>query len=114
MTLQRLVGTARAFELLYFSDVLGAEDAVRIGLANRVVPTDALPAEAAAWAQRLAAGPAKALRLAKANLRGAMGMDMEEALQNEAGAQVQCLTGSDPIAGVMAFMSKSPAVFTER
>jgi len=114
LTLQRLVGTAKAFELMYFSDVVGAEDAVRLGLANKVVPADALAAEVAAWTARLAAGPQKALRLGKANLRAAMGDAMEAALAREADAQVQCLTGPDPVAGVLAFVGKTTPQFTER
>jgi 2-(1,2-epoxy-1,2-dihydrophenyl)acetyl-CoA isomerase len=114
LTLARLVGMSKALELFYFSPQIGAEDARAMGLLNTVVPVDELAARTADWAQRLAAGPQKALRLGKANVRAGLGITMEQALANEAAAQVQCLTGTDPMVGVMAWMNKSAPTFTER
>lgn len=114
LTLQRLVGTAKAFELMYFSEKVEADEALRIGLVNKVVPEEELATATSEWAARLAKGPQKALRLAKANLRAAMGGVMDSALRNEAAAQVDCFSGPDPMAGVMAFMTKTEPTFTER
>ena len=114
LTLQRLVGTAKAYELMYFSEKVEAEEALRIGLVNRVVPADELAATAAEWAGRLAKGPAKALRLAKANMRASIGAPMEDALHHEFTGQVDCFSGPDPMNGVMAWMNKAEPSFTER
>ncbi len=114
MTLQRLVGTARAFEIMYFSDKVEAQQALDMGLVNRVVPEPELGAATAAWAGRLARGPQKALRLSKQAMRASMGTAMDEALDREFASQVQCLSGSDPLAGVMGWMNKTAPEFTER
>ena len=114
LTLQRLVGLAKAYELMYFSDKVEADEALRIGLVNHVVPEAALPVAALQWATRLARGPQKALRLAKANMRAAMGAPMEGALEREFAAQVDCYKGPDPMAGVMAWMNKAEPTFAER
>src|SRR3970040_328247 len=61
--LPRLVGPSRAFELFASGEMLGAEDALRLGLFNRVVPHDRLAAETKALALALAAKPPLALAL---------------------------------------------------
>lgn len=114
LTLARLVGLGKALEFFYFNPLVEADEALRLGLVNQVVPAADLPATVGKFAGRLARGPQKALRLGKANLRAGLGITMEEALANEAAAQVQCLTGTDPAAGVQAWMTKSAPTFTER
>ncbi len=114
LTLQRLVGTAKAFEITYFGDKIEAAEALSVGLVNRVVPDAELAEAVAAWAGRLAGGAQKALRLSKELIRAGMGTSMDEALDREFAAQVQCLSGSDPMAGVTAWMNKTDPSFTER
>lgn len=114
LTLARLVGLGKALELFYFSNRVEADEALRLGLLNKVVPAAAFEETWRGLAASLAKGPAKALRLGKANIRKGLGITMEEALANEAAAQVQCLTGTDPMAGVMAWMNKAAPTFTER
>ncbi len=63
--LPRIVGTARALEMLWTGDFVGAEEAERIGLVNAVLPDDELMDHTRAFAARLAAGPAVAMRLVK-------------------------------------------------
>lgn len=63
--LPRLVGTAKALELLLSGDFVGAEEAERIGMVNRVYDDEALHAETHAFARRLAAAPPVALRMIK-------------------------------------------------
>src|SRR5579862_1424458 len=63
--LPRLIGLAKAKELVFFGDDLGAEDACRIGLINKVVPADGLLAAVREWAERLAAGPTFAIGISK-------------------------------------------------
>jgi enoyl-CoA hydratase/carnithine racemase len=87
MVLPLIVGLARARELLFLGSRVGAEEAVSLGLANRVVPGDKLLDEAMNLAGRLAALPAAALRGTKRavnlHLEQAMGVVMETALSAE-------------------------------
>ena len=63
--LPRIVGLHKAKELIFFGDDLDAADAERLGIVNKVVPGDELEAAAREWAERLAAGPTKAIGLSK-------------------------------------------------
>jgi enoyl-CoA hydratase/carnithine racemase len=87
LVLPLLVGLARAKELLFLGERVSAEQAVRLGLANRVVPADKLLGEAMDLAGRLAALPAGALRDTKRavnlHLEQAMAAVMETALDAE-------------------------------
>ncbi|GHH50789.1 enoyl-CoA hydratase/isomerase family protein [Streptomyces umbrinus] len=76
LILPLLVGLTRAKELLFLGDRVGAEEAVRLGIANRVVPKDKLLDEAMDLAGRLAALPARALRETKR----AVNLHLEQAL----------------------------------
>lgn len=76
LLLPLLVGPTRAKELLFLGDRVGAEEAVRLGLANRVVPKDKLRETAMELAERLAALPAQALRETKR----AVNLHLEQAL----------------------------------
>lgn len=69
--LPELVGLAKAKELLFTGDLIGAEEALRIGLVNRVVPHERLEEETRSIAMKIAERPAKVLELYKAVLNGA-------------------------------------------
>lgn len=112
LMLPRLVGAARAFELMYLAELFDAARALEIGLVNEVVSDDDLPNRAAQVATRLAAGPPLAYRLGKRNLRRSLGVTMEQALANEAQAQLQCLDSDDVMVGVRAWMNKTTPEFT--
>jgi len=85
--LPRVVGMARAKELVLTGDVLDAAEAARIGLVNRVVPAAELAAATRALAEKIAAGPPLALRLDKQLLNRAATSDLAAALEAEAFAQ---------------------------
>jgi 3-oxoacyl-[acyl-carrier-protein] synthase III len=85
--LPRVVGMARAKELVLTGDVLDAAEAARIGLVNRVVPAAELAAATRALAEKIAAGPPLALRLDKQLLNRAATSDLAVALEAEAFAQ---------------------------
>ncbi|MBI4229815.1 MAG: enoyl-CoA hydratase family protein [Planctomycetes bacterium] len=87
--LPRLVGLGRATELLMTGEFVDPQEAQRIGLYHRVVPQDALLAEARAWAERLARGPSEALGMTKQMLDREVSMTFDDALQAE--AEVQAL-----------------------
>lgn len=104
--LPRLVGHARAAEMIFTADPIDAPTAERIGLVNRVVPADRLMAEATALATRLAQAAPLALALAKRGLNRALESSLEEALEFE--AQLQAIAGrsADHAEGVAAFVEK--------
>src|SRR5688572_2212263 len=85
--LPRLVGPARAAEMMLTADPVDAATAAQIGLISRVVPADELMAEAAALASRLAKSAPIALALTKRALNRAWEMDLEQALDYEAQLQ---------------------------
>jgi 2-(1,2-epoxy-1,2-dihydrophenyl)acetyl-CoA isomerase len=112
--LPRLVGPARAFELLATNAVIDAAEALRLGLVNQVVPSDRLEATVAELAGRLAQGPTRALGLTKRVLQRALDGDLAAALEYEAQVQdIACRT-ADHREGVTAFVEKRPPHFTGR
>jgi 2-(1,2-epoxy-1,2-dihydrophenyl)acetyl-CoA isomerase len=111
-TLQRLVGPARALELLYFPRTVGAAEALELGLANRVVPADDLAAEVGALAARLAAGPTVALGAIRQSVAFAAAHPLAEALEVEGRMMARTGATADHRAAVEAFVAKERPVFT--
>lgn len=109
--LPRVIGHARATELLMLGDFVDAPTAERWGLLHRVVPRDKLDAESRALAERLAAGPAMALAMTKKMLDQEAHMDLASALEAEAQAQALCMGHPDFKAAYEAFMAKRAPVF---
>jgi enoyl-CoA hydratase/carnithine racemase len=89
--LPRVVGLARATELLMLGDRVSAEEALRIGLVNRVVAPEALMDEARALAARLASGPSFALGMTKTLLNQELYADFAAAIEAEAQGQAICM-----------------------
>ena len=102
----RLVGRARAAELFFLAEMVGAVEAERIGLVNRVVPHADLEDTVRDVAGRLAAKPALALALAKEALRRSLSADLDEMLDFEVRAQDQAFRSRDALEGTRAFMEK--------
>lgn len=113
-TLPRLVGRAKALELLYFPRTLSAQESLDLGLATKVVPADELAAEAGALARRLAAGPTVAFGAVRRSLEHSAGNDFESSLEFE--AQMMALTGGteDHARAVAAFVAKEKPVYEGR
>ena len=109
--LPRAVGYARAFELMATGDVISADDALKIGMINRVVPVDSLDAEVDALAARLAEAPPIAMARMKAGLNHGLQSSLAEALEFEAVNQDPCFHSEDFIEGVTAFLQKRKASF---
>ena len=110
--LPRLVGAARAAEIALLGDAIGADDALRFGLVNRVVPADALATESRAMAERLAAGAPLATALTKQALDRSWGIGLDEALDGEATLQGIAGATRDHAEGLAAFREKRPPRFT--
>jgi enoyl-CoA hydratase/carnithine racemase len=110
--LTRLVGTARARELMFTAEKVDAERCERIGLFNRVVPDDKLHAEAFALAKSMADGPTLALRYMKDNLDEALLFDFATARDHEAERLIRLTTTADHREAVQAFIEKRKPVFT--
>ncbi len=104
--LPRLVGAARATELLLLPDPLAADDAARIGLVARVVPPDRLMDEAHALAGRLAAGAPVALALTKRAIERSLEAGLADALDHEASLQGIAGRTADHAEGIAAFVEK--------
>jgi enoyl-CoA hydratase/carnithine racemase len=109
--LPRIVGLGRATELVYFGDTINAEEAYRIGLANRVVPGEKLMDEVYTLAGRLKDGPLYALGVTKELFNFEADADLETALEMEAMAQARCMETPDFVEGYNAFMEKRPLKF---
>lgn len=112
--LTRLIGPQRAKELLFFGDDLPAVAAERLGLVNRVVPADDLEKTARAWAERLAAGPTRALALTKQLVNAALDTDRTAAFAAEAAAQELNMATADAQEGVRSFVERRPPDFRGR
>lgn len=109
--LPQIVGLAKATELLFLGDTITAEEALRIGLYNRIVPADELEAETTKLAKRLAAGPAFALGMTKASLNREPGLNLESALELEAENQAVCMLHPDFREAYDAFVEKRKPSF---
>ena len=112
--LPRVVGMGRAAEILMLGEEIGAEQAERIGLANRVVPDEQLLDTALEIARKLAGGPSFALSATKRMLENEWSMELLGALESEAQAQALMLMGQDHRSFYEAFKRKQPPKFTGR
>ena len=109
--LPRLIGQGRAAELLYTGRSMGAEEGERWGFHNRIVPADALEAEALALARRIAEGPTFAHGMTKTMLAQAWSMSLDQAIEAEAQAQAICMGTRDFERAYRAFVAKERPVF---
>jgi len=110
--LQRLVGPARAFELLTTGRKVSAEEALSMGLVNQVVPADALDETVAVLARQFAQAPTRAIGLTKRVLNKAATATLAEALEYEAQIQDIAIQTEDHREGVEAFLQKRPPRFS--
>ena len=109
--LPRLVGLGRAMEMLLLGEPVTAEQALALGLANRVVPAASLREEALKLAHQLAKGPPLAFAEIKRSVRAGLGGTIDATLVMEKKGQLGCLTSNDAIEGVMAWMQKREPSF---
>lgn len=112
--LPRLVGVARAAELLLLGEVVSGKEAERIGLVNRALPAADLDRVTAEIVARLAVGPPIALRATKRALYDGLGRDMVTDFQCECYVQTLCFQSQDHQEGLRAFREKRPPMFQGR
>jgi enoyl-CoA hydratase/carnithine racemase len=112
--LPRRIGMHRAKELTLLTDIIDAEEADRIGLVNRVVPDGDLDKFVDDWATRLAGGPPIALAQSKRLLNNAVGITLEQALDEEGAAQTINMATKDTAEAVSAFLEKRDPTFQGR
>jgi len=112
--LPRLVGLAKACELIFTAKVVDAREAERIGLVNAAVPAEELEEKTRELALAIAKGPSIALRMAKHAVYQGVESDLESVLKYEAFAQAACAQTEDVREGVMAFIEKREPHFKGR
>lgn len=112
--LTQLVGSAKARELYFLSERVGAEEALRLGLANWVCAPEDLLAKTREIALRLANGPTVAYRYMKENLNRAMAGEVDDCLDLEATHHIHCGQTEDHREAAQAFVEKREPVFKGR
>ncbi|MGJ7522571.1 enoyl-CoA hydratase/isomerase family protein [Variovorax sp. LT1P1] len=112
--LPRLIGEARAKELILTADLVDADTALRLGIVSRVVPQAELMATALALAQRIAEHPPLAVRFAKRAINRGMQTDLDSGLEYERYAAAMIIDSEDRKEGMRAFVEKRKPVFTGR
>lgn len=113
-SLPRLVGTARAKELLLFPRTVGAQEALELGLATEVVPDDELAGRVAEVARTLAAGPTLAYGAVRRAMAFSAGHGLLDSLQHEDELMTRTGTSEDHRAAVSAFLAKEKPRFRGR
>ena len=112
--LPRLVGVARASELLFTGRLVDGAEAERLGIVNRAVPSTQVVGEAITLARSIAANAPFAVRATKAAIRRGIGMEARAAARAEAHEQAASLTMDDAREGMAALLAKRKPAFTGR
>lgn len=111
--LPRLVGKGRALEIILTGEMIDAREALRIGLANRVVPQDELLNEARLMAKKIASKSLATIKLCKEAIGNGLEMDLGKACAYEAELFGSSFATADQKEGMSAFLEKRPAVFRD-
>jgi len=106
--LTRLVGPARAKEIIWTGRQVKADEALGIGLVDRVVPAAELGDAAMAWATALASGAVVAMGLAKRAIHAGLGRPLDEGLAAETDAFAEVFETEDATVGVQSFLEHGP------
>ncbi len=112
--LPRLIGAAKAKELIYIGEQIDAATALNLGLVNKVVPPDKLMEEAMTWAGKLAAKSGPVLAMAKTAINTGLDTDMGSGLTIENKCNAICFSTYDRKEGMDAFLEKRKAVFKNK
>jgi enoyl-CoA hydratase len=112
--LPRLIGAAKAKEMIFMGDMIDAATALNLGLVNKVVPPEKLMEEALAWATKLAGKSAPILAMAKAAINTGLDTDIASGLTVETKCNAICFSTYDRKEGMDAFLEKRKAVFKNK
>ncbi|MEG0771786.1 short-chain-enoyl-CoA hydratase [Clostridium sp.] len=112
--LSRLVGEGMAKQLIYTGDIITAEEALRIGLVNKVVEPETLLDEAKAIASKISKNAPIAVKLCKTAINKGMQMDIDNAIMYEAEVFGLCFSTEDQKEGMTAFVEKRDKDFKNR
>ena len=110
--LPRIVGPAKAKELIFTAAVIDADEALRIGLVNRVVPDAELEAAVGELAEQVAAQPPIAVRGAKRAVDAAAGVPVRDGVRHEQRGQAECIASADFREAISAFRDGRPPDYT--
>jgi enoyl-CoA hydratase len=109
--LPRLIGTGRAKELMFFGEIIDAQEACRIGLVNKVVSPENLIQEAEKWAMTLAERPPLSVKMIKSCINLGMDMDLRCAIDYETKCSLILMNSEDSREGARAFVEKRKPIF---
>jgi enoyl-CoA hydratase len=112
--LPRIIGEGKAMELILTGDLIDAEEALRLGLLNHVVPPDQLEAKTMEIANKIAEMSSVALQMAKKSVKNAARLGLQAGLEAETDLFILCFTSGDKEEGVRAFLEKRKPVFRGR
>jgi len=112
--LPRLIGVAKAKEMIFLGDMIDATTALNLGLVNKVVPPDKLMEEAMSWAAKLAGKSGPVLAMAKLAINTGIDTDIDSGLDIEALCDALCFATEDQKEGMKAFLEKRKVVFKNR
>ncbi len=112
--LPRIVGTAKACELIFSGDIIDAAEALRLGIVNRVEPHETFFQAALDWARQMARGPTLAMALAKRNIYTNLDVGLVAAMDNESYSMEIAHGSEDNQEGIRAFVEKREPNFKGR
>jgi enoyl-CoA hydratase len=112
--LPRLIGVAKAKEMIFLGDNIDAAAALSVGLVNKVVPPEKLMEEAMAWAVKLAAKSSPVLAMAKMAINTGIDTDLDSGLDLETKCDALCFATEDQKEGMKAFLEKRKANFKNK
>lgn len=112
--LPRIVGMGKAKELIYTGTIIKADEALRIGLVNKVVPLESLMEEARAMANVIISNAPIAVKLCKDAINEGMQVDMDSAIQIEAEDFGKCFVTEDQVEGMSAFIERRTKKFQNK
>jgi 2-(1,2-epoxy-1,2-dihydrophenyl)acetyl-CoA isomerase len=112
--LPKLVGSAKACELIFTAAMISAGEAEKMGLINRLVPHDELMPSVLQLADTMAKNPPGVLRLAKESIYRSLSADLQTAFARETEVQMECFWSEDFLEGLTAFLEKRKPQFRGR
>jgi enoyl-CoA hydratase/carnithine racemase len=110
--LPRLLTPNKACEMFFLGEAIDAEEALRLGIVNRVVAPEDLESATRSLAKRLSDAPPLSIGAAKQAVYRSQSAELEEMLRYETEAQLRCFESRDGREGVRAFLEKRPPEFT--